>query len=110
MRTIAWPLRIALATVMVESKDLAREDPLSWLDQSGLAALLVGSLLVLITFFTSYSHVDLPGHDSIRVNQQIGIPPLLSALAALVGVDEVFSEGVVKLATNNRCADQRDRI
>ena len=43
-----------------------------------------GTLVVLITFFTSYSHVDIPAHDSIAVNQQIGIPLLLAALAALV--------------------------
>jgi hypothetical protein len=73
-----------------------------WLDRSGQAALLAGILVVLITFFTSYSHVDIPTHVSIAVNQQIGIPLLLAALAALVGE--------VKLASNNRCADQRDRI
>ena len=49
-------------------KDLTTEEPIPWLDQSGLAALLAGSLLVLITFFTSYSHVDIPSHASIRVN------------------------------------------
>jgi hypothetical protein len=87
---------------MAESKDLTAEDPFPWLDQSGLAALLAGSLVVLITFFTSYSHVDIPAHDSVAVNQQIGIPLLLAALAALVGE--------VKLASNARCADQRDRI
>ena len=65
-----------------------------WLDQFGLAALLAGSLHVMITFFTSYGHVDIPAHVSIEVNQQIGIP-LHAALAALVGIDEVFSEGVV---------------
>ena len=44
---------------------------------------MAGSLVVLITFFTSYSHVDIPTHASITVNQQIGIPLLLAALAAL---------------------------
>ena len=87
---------------MAESKDLTTEAPLPWLDQSGLAALLAGSLVVLITFFTSYSHVDIPAHASIAVDQQIGIPLLLAALAALVGE--------VKLASNARCADQRVRI
>ena len=61
-------------------------------------------------FFTSYGHVDIPAHVSVEVNQQIGIPLLLTAPAALVGEDEVFSEGVVSLASNNRCPDQRDRI
>jgi hypothetical protein len=87
---------------MAQNKGLTAKDPYPFLDQSGLAALLAGSLLVLITFFTSYSHVDIPARDSIAVNQQIGIPLLLAALAALVGE--------VKLASNNRCADQRDRI
>ena len=39
---------------------------------------MAGSLVVLITFFTSYSHVDIPSHASIAVNQQIGIPLLLA--------------------------------
>jgi hypothetical protein len=102
MRTIAGAVRIVLATVMAQSNGFTTEEPIPWLDQSGLAALLAGSLVVLITFFTSYSHVDIPSHASIRVNQQIGIPLLLAALAALVGD--------VQLASNNRCADQRDRI
>jgi hypothetical protein len=80
---------------------LTAEDPFPWLDQSGLAALLAGSFVVLNKFFTSYSHVDFPANASIAVNQQNGIPLCLAALAALV--DEV------KLASNNRCADQRDR-
>jgi len=99
MHAIAGPLRIALATVLAQSKDLTTEEPIPWLDQSGLAALVAGSLVVLIT---SYSHVDSPAQASIAVNQQIGIPLLLAALAALVGE--------VKLASNAQCADQRDRI
>ena len=110
MRTIAGPVRIALATVIEAMKDLTTEELIPWLDRSGLAALLAGSLVVLISFFSSYSHVDIPAHASIAVNQQIGIPLLLAALAALVGLDEVFSEGVVSLASNNLCPDQRDRI
>ena len=69
---------------------------------SGLAALLAGTLIVLITFFTSYSHVNVPGHGSFQVNQQIGVPLLIAALAALVGE--------VQLASISRCADQRDRF
>jgi len=87
---------------MAASKGLTTSEPIPWLDRSGQAALVAGTLVVLITFFTSYSHVDIPTHASITVNQQIGIPLLLAALAALVGE--------VKLASNNRCADQRDRI
>jgi len=87
---------------MAQSNAPTTEVPFPWLDRSGQAALVAGSLVVLITFFTSYSHVDIPAHESVTVNQQIGIPLLLAALAALVGE--------VKLASNNRCADQRDRI
>ena len=86
---------------MAASKGLTTSEPIPWLDRSGQAALVAGTLVVLITFFTSYSHVDIPTHASITVNQQIGIPLLLAALAALVGE--------VKLASNNRCADQCDR-
>jgi len=110
MRTIAGSVRIAVATVMEASNAPTTGVPFPWLDRSGQAALVAGSLVVLFTFFTSYSHVDIPSHDSVAVNQQIGIPLLLADLEALVGEDEAFSEGVVKLASNNRCSDQRDRI
>jgi biopolymer transport protein ExbB/TolQ len=75
----------------------------------GWASLAAGLLVALITLFTSYSHVNLFGFLQFKVNQQIGISLLLAAMAALVGEDEVFSVGVVKLASNNRCADQRAR-
>jgi len=91
-----------LATVNAHGNSLTAEESIPWLDRSGLAALLAGTLIILITFFTSYSHVDIPAYHSIAVNQQIGISLLIAALAALVGE--------IKLASNNRCADQRDRI
>jgi hypothetical protein len=72
------------------------------LDPAGWVSLAAGVLIILITFFTSYSHVDLFGFLHFRVNQQIGIPLLLAAVAALVGE--------VKLASNNRRADQRARV
>jgi hypothetical protein len=68
------------------------------LDSMGWASLAAGLLVVLITFFTSYSHVDFLGFLHFKVDQQIGIPLLLAALAPL------FVE--VKLASNSRCADQ----
>jgi hypothetical protein len=70
---------------------LTAEDPFPWLDQSGLAALLAGSFVVLIKFFTSYSHVDFPADVSIAVHQQIGIPDFLAARAALVGTVTLVS-------------------
>jgi hypothetical protein len=71
------------------------------LDPAGWVSLAAGLLIILITFFTSYSHVDLFGFLQFKVNQQIGIPLLLAAMAALVGE--------VKLASNNRRADQSAR-
>jgi len=71
------------------------------LDSVGWVSLAAGLLVILITFFTSYSHVDLFGFLHFKVNQQIGIPLLLAAVAALVGE--------VKLASNNRRADQSAR-
>jgi hypothetical protein len=76
----------------------ARSNPL---DSMGWASLAAGLLVVLITFFTSYSHVDLIGFLHFKVDQQIGIPLLLAAMAALVGE--------VKLASNHRRADQSTR-
>jgi hypothetical protein len=57
--------------VIEEDTGHAVSQPLTWLDQSGFAALLAGTLIVLITFFTSYRHVDIPAHGSFQVNQQI---------------------------------------
>ena len=71
------------------------------LDPAGWASLTAGFLVVLITFFTSYNHVDLFGFLRFKINQQIGIPLLLAAMAALVGE--------VKLASNSRRADQSAR-
>ena len=90
-----------LVMVMAEAIGLAQKEPFPWLDRAGLAALLAGTLILLITFFTSYSHVDIPAYGSIQVNQQIGISLLFAALAALFGE--------VKLASNGRCAAERDR-
>ena len=71
------------------------------LDPMGWASLAAGLLVALITFFTSYSLVDFFGFFHFTVNQQIGIPLLLAAMAALFGE--------VKLASNHRRADQRAR-
>ena len=91
-----------LVMVMLEAIGLTQKEPFPWLDRAGLAALLAGTLILLITFFTSYSHVDIPAQGSIQVNQQIGISLLFAALAALFGE--------VKLASNGRCAAERDRV
>jgi biopolymer transport protein ExbB/TolQ len=71
------------------------------LDSVGWVSLAAGLLVILITFFTSYSHVDLFGFLQFKVNQQIEIPLLLATMAALAGE--------VKLASNSRRADQNAR-
>ena len=71
------------------------------LDPAGWFSLAAGLLIIVITFFTSYSHVDLFGFLQFKVNQQVGIPLLLAAVAALAGE--------VKLASNSRRADQNSR-
>jgi len=77
------------------------EESSSPLDPVGWVSLAAGLLVILITFFTSYNHVDFFGFIHFRVNQQIGIPLLLTAVAAL--------DSEVKLASNNRRADQSAR-
>ncbi len=42
------------------------------LDQQGWITIIAGLLLVLITLFTSYSHVDIPSFGAIGLNQQVG--------------------------------------
>ena len=95
MRTITGLVRIALATVMAASNGPTTDGSIPWQDRSGQAALVACTLLALITFFTSHSHVDILAHASVEINQQIKIPLLVAALALLVGEDEVCSEGVV---------------
>jgi hypothetical protein len=97
------PAQFDVATVTSGHQEFVASgqlEPLPMLDRVGCVSLVGGGLIILITFFTSYSHVDLFGIQ-LRVNQQVGIPLLLAALAALVGE--------IKLASDNRCADQRAR-
>jgi hypothetical protein len=90
-----------LISSMLDPRAAAAGESPPLLDGLGWASLAAGSLVALITFFTSYSHVDLFGAFQFKVNQQIGIPLLLAAMAALFGE--------VKLASNDRCADQGAR-
>lgn len=80
----------SLATVMADPLPLRAP----CYDQSALIALAAGGLLALITLFTAYDHVDLPGGTSFQLNQQWGLSLLLASLAALL-VD-------TKLATRSR--------
>jgi hypothetical protein len=51
------------------------------LDRQGWITVVAGLLIALITLFTSYTHVDLPGLGAIPIDQQIGVPLLLASLA-----------------------------
>ena len=95
----AGPANLISYTTEARAKESADNAPP--LDPAGWVSLAAGVLIILITFFTSYSHVDLFGFLRFKVNQQIGIPLLLAAMAALVGE--------VKLASNSRRADQSAR-
>ena len=95
----AGPATLMSYTTEARAKESADNAPP--LDPAGWVSLAAGALIILITFFTSYSHVDLFGFLHFKVNQQIGIPLLLAAMAALVGE--------VKLASNSRRADQSAR-
>ena len=96
----AGPANLISYTTEARAKESA--DNVPPLDPAGWVSLAAGVLIILITFFTSYSHVDLFGFLHFKVNQQIGIPLLLAAMAALVGE--------VKLASNSRRANQRARM
>ena len=82
-----------------------------WLfDIQGWITLFIGGLLALITFFSSYSYVSIPFGGTAQINQQIGVLLLAALVPPLLGVDEVFSKGVVELATRRRLRAERDRV
>jgi len=72
------------------------------LDRQGWSTLVAGALLLLISFTANYGDDNLLQFSSIAVAHKIGLCLHLAALAALACVDEVFSEGVVELATRLR--------
>ena len=80
------------------------------LDIQGWITLRLVGLLALITLFSSYSHVQLPFLGAVALDQQIGVLLVAALVPALVGVDEVFSEGVAELATRCRLRAERDRV
>jgi hypothetical protein len=73
-------------------------------DKKGQLTVAAAILLALITLFTSYDHITIPGaHASLQLPQQAGIPLLAAAVAAAVGE--------AQLASNSRAesAEVRDR-
>ena len=71
-------------------------------DGQGWSTLLAGALLLLISFTTNDGDDNLLQFSGIAVAHKIGLSLHLAALAALACVDEVFSVGVVELATRLR--------
>ena len=74
------------------------------LDQQGRLTVAAAILLALITLFTSYDHIAIPGaRSALHLPQQAGIPLLAAAVAAAVGE--------AQLASNSRAesAEIRDR-
>ena len=78
-------------------------------DRQGWSILAAGALLLLISFTTNYGDDSLLQFGSLQAAHQVGVGLHFAALAAIVGVDEVFSEGVVELATRLRHRDARAR-
>jgi hypothetical protein len=58
--------------------DRAGLDRLGPFDLQGWLTVAAGLLLALITLFTSYDHVDIPGSGTIPLDQQIGVLLLLA--------------------------------
>ena len=71
-------------------------------DLQGWITLLAGALIALITLFTSYVHVDIPGIGAIPLNQQAGVLLIIASLATLAGD--------VELATRRRLRAERYRV
>jgi hypothetical protein len=65
--------------------------PTRLFDRQGWSTFLAGALLLLISFTTNYGDDNLLHFASLRTANQVGVGLHLAALAALVGVDEVFS-------------------
>lgn len=42
-------------------------------DLRGWLTVAVGVLLALITLFSSYNHIDIPGLGNVGLNQQVGV-------------------------------------
>jgi hypothetical protein len=79
------------------------------LDRQGWSTLAAGALLLLISFTTNYGNDNLSRFRRLPAHDQVGVGLHIAALAALVGVDEVFSEGVVQLASRLRHRAERTR-
>ena len=74
------------------------------LDCQGCSTLVAGCLLLLISLTTNYGDDNLFQFSNLPAPDKVGLCLHLAALAALAGVDEVFSAGVVQLVSRLRHA------
>jgi hypothetical protein len=61
------------------------------LDNQAGFTIAAAILLALITLFSSYDHVNLPGIGTVEVPQQLGLPCLIAAVAAAAGEAQLAS-------------------
>ena len=81
-----------------------------WLfDLQGWLTVFVGLLLALITLFSSYSHVDIPGLGNVSLNQQVGVLLLVALVPALLGDAQLATRRRLR-AEGDRIREQEDRI
>jgi hypothetical protein len=68
-----------------------------FLDRQAAATLIAGALLLAISFFINYGYGALLHLATLALDKQIGLCLHAAALAALFGIDAVFSaEGFSK--------------
>jgi hypothetical protein len=89
--------------------DRAGLDRLGPFDLQGWLTVAAGLLLALITLFTSYDHVDIPGSGTIPLDQQVGVLLLLALVPALVGDAQLATRSRLR-AQRDRVQEQRDRV
>jgi hypothetical protein len=94
---------------MTESMIPSSGEPVArpWIDQQGLATLVGGSLLILISYFTNFSHDDLFRFADLDIDKQIGVSLHAAALAALAGDVELATRLRYRAAIDS--AQERDR-
>jgi hypothetical protein len=78
-------------------------------DLQGWLAVAVGFLLALITLFSSYNHVDIPGIGNIGLNQQVGVLLLAALVPVLLGDAELATRRRLR-AEGDRIREKEDRI
>ena len=79
-----------------------RQGRQSSLDGQTRTALIGGTPLTLISFITNHGDHNPLRFTQLALHKQVGVCFHLAGLAALVGVDEVFSVGVIKLISSLR--------